>query len=180
MKQIVMFFLLCAFAIFAQAEVTQDTAGTAFVTKANNTSPLEGLGTILNRTKNMLVAVYDFSVLGGTVGGVNLKDDQGNLAILPYGAIVQSVAAATVTDVTSPGSTTIALSLNASADLMAATAKASLTSATLLVGKPLGGASASLWVGPVTVAAGKQVTADIATSAITAGKVKYFIEYVIK
>jgi hypothetical protein len=164
----------------AKAEVTQDAVGTAFVTRANNVSPLEGLGTILNRTKNMMVVVYDFAVQGGAVGSVNLNDDQGNAAILPQGAIVQSVAAATVTDVTSPGSPTIALSLNASADLMAATAKTSLTSAVLLVGKPLGGASAGLWVGPVSPAAGKRVTADIATTAITAGKVKYFIEYVIR
>lgn len=183
MKKILSLFLLTSFlvTIAAQAEVTQDTIGTNFVTRANNTSPLEGIGTILNRTKNMMVVVWDFATAGGAAStNVQLVDDQGNAATLPYGSIVQSVAGVVLTGLSGPTSAVVQLSLLTSADMTAALAKSSLTSGAFFVGKPLGGASAGLWVGPVTASAGTRLQLNVNASGTTGGKIKFFIEYVIQ
>ena len=79
------------------------------VPRANAYSPLEGLGKEVNGLKNLLKAVYDFSVLGGAVGAINLVDDQGLPAVLPLGAVVTRVFAAAVTAVTSGGAATVSL-----------------------------------------------------------------------
>jgi hypothetical protein len=140
-------------------------------------SPLEGLGLEVHRCKNMMKVIYDFSVLGGAIGDIFLLDDQGNKAILPTGAIVTNTVCNVITAVTSAGSATVALKLLNSADLMGATAKASLASG-FVAGVPVG--TAATWVGPVTAQAGTQVKATVAVAALTAGKLQFFIEYVIQ
>lgn len=144
---------------------------------ANNDSPLEKIGTEIHRCKNMMKVVYDFSVLGGATGDILLLDDQGNAAILPLNAVVTNVTCSVLTAVTSAGSATVALKLLTSADLMAATAKASLASG-FVAGAPVG--TAATWVGPVTAQAGTQIKATVGTAALTAGKLNYFVEYVIQ
>jgi hypothetical protein len=155
----------------------QDSAAQALMDRMNNAAPLEGMGTVLNRTKNHMVAVYDFAVLGGAVSTINLVDEQGNLAILPKGAIVTNVIAHVVTAVLSSGTTGVSLGLLTATDLMASTVKGSLLINTLVAGAPVG--SAATCVGPVTAAAGSQVTVGIITTALTAGKIYYHIEYMI-
>ena len=66
-----------------------DAAGIALRTACNSHSPLENLGEAVHKTKCLLKAVYDFSVLGGAT--VNLVDDAGNAAILP--GVVEVAAA---------------------------------------------------------------------------------------
>lgn len=148
------------------------------ITILNNDSPSEGLGTELNQTKNLMKLVYDFAVLGGAVGDIGLLDDQGNAAILPKGAIVTRSFANVLTNVTSGGSATVALKLLTAADLLAATAKASLVTSAPLVEGVCTGTSATM-VGPVTATAGTQVKATVGTAALTAGKIQFFLEYVL-
>lgn len=132
-----------------------------------------GVGEAIHRTPNCLRAIYDFSVLGGATGDIALLDDLGQPAVLPKGAIVRRVLAYVVTAVTSGGSATVALKAASTADLMAATAKASLSAAALVDGTPVG--SAATAVGPL--AADTTVKATVGTAALTAGKIVYFIDY---
>lgn len=134
-----------------------------------------GLGPVIHKTPNVLKAVYDFSKLGGAIGDIALNDDLGNPAVLPKGAIVKRSYAYVITAVTSAGSATVALKAASSADLMAATAKASLTVTTLVEGACDG--TVAKMVGPL--AADKQVKVTVAAAALTAGKIQYYIEYVI-
>lgn len=156
-----------------------DSGGAALRTSANNHSPLEGLGEAVHKTKNLLKCILDFAVLGGAVGDLLLLDDAGNAAILPKGAIVTRSWANVLTSVTSSGSATVALKLLATADLMAATAKASLVSSAPFCEAKQDGTAAN-FVGPVTALPGSQVTATVGTAALTAGKIQYFLEYVIQ
>ena len=158
------------------------------VQRANQAAPLDGpsssgtqwgLGTEVNRTVNRLKCVWNFAVLGGAIGSIPLLDDQGNAAILPLGAIVTSCL---VYVVTAPvgASGTIALKLLAAADLMAATAITSLTAGVVWQGKPVtGGAGAAFTVvGPVTAKLGTQPSLTIATTAMTAGLLDIYLDYI--
>jgi hypothetical protein len=163
----------------AKAEFTNDAPGLALLTAFSNTSPFEGSGLPIHRTKNMMVVVYDFAVSGGATTGTKLLlDDQGNPATLPKGAIVTNVTADAITSVTSSGSGTLGLQLLTSSDLASAIAKTALAAGDFAAGVPVG--TAATWVGPVTAVGGTQMQAIIATAALTAGKVKFFVEYVIQ
>lgn len=160
------------------------------VQRANSSAPLDGasvqsgtqygLGTEVNRLANRLKCVWNFAVLGGAIGtsGINLLDDQGNPAMLPLGAVViQSLAYVVTAPVGTSG--TIALKTLATADLMAATAITSLTIGVTWQGKPVTGGAAAAWttVGPVTAKLGSPVTMVIATTAMTAGLINFYIDY---
>jgi hypothetical protein len=154
------------------------TKGAAQRTAANKFAPNEQLGEAVHKTMCMLKCVYDFSVNGGAQGAINLLDDAGNSAILPKGAVVVHAWAYVKTNVTSGGSATISLDVLTTADLQAATAKASLvTSVPFIIGKPI--RTGATVVGPVTAAAGSHVTATIGSADVTAGKVEYYLEYFI-
>lgn len=131
------------------------------------------LGLELHRTKNLVMAVYDFSVNGGAVSSINLSDEFGNLVIFPIGAIITNVTLDVITACTTSASGTLALDSQAGGDLLAATAAASVTGK--LAGVPVG--TAATWVKIATSA--KQLKATIATGALTAGKAYIFIEYLL-
>ena len=141
---------------------------------ANATDPLPGIGDVINHTKNMMRVIYDFSVLGGTATSVSILDDQGNAAILPKGAIVTNVVMNTLTQPL-PSTSSVNLTLLTSADLMATKPQPSVG---FLAGVPVG--TAGSWVGPVTATAGTQILAVLTGSTLTAGKIEWFIEYVIQ
>lgn len=157
------------------------------VGRANAAAPLDGpsqagtvygIGTEVNRLANRLKAVYNFAVLGGAVGTINLLDDQGNAAILPLGAVVTGFLAYVVT--APVGATaTIGAKLLAANDLMAQTAITSLTLGVAWQGKPVTGGAGAAWtvVGPVTAKLGTQVQMSIATAALTAGYINFYIDY---
>lgn len=147
------------------------------LSRANAYDPLPGSGTVLDRTKCLMRAVYDFSVLGGAIATIVLNDDQGNPAILPQGAIVTNVVLHVITSVTSAGAATLSLGSGIAAsivDLLAATAKASLVP-TFLAGIPVG--TAATFVGPVTAVGGSQLQVAVGTAALTAGKIYFLVEY---
>lgn len=151
--------------------------GAAFRTACNAQSPSEGLGEVIHKTPCLVKAVYDFAVQGGAIGNLLLLDDAGNKAILPTGAVVTRVRAYVVTAVTSAGSATVAGTLLAGGDMMAATAKASLTIGAFIDGVPAG--TAATLKGPVVSATGTQLSVDVAVAALTAGKIQFFVDYII-
>lgn len=154
-----------------------DTVAQALLTRLNVTAPHENVGTVIHRTKNMIKCTFDFAVYTGAVGTYNLLDELGNPAILPKNAYVTNVVAVVQTAMTSAASGTLQLNLLSSADLMAAKLSAALTLAAVVAGVPVG--TAATWVGPVVTATGTQLAAQVVTGAITAGKVQWFVEYVI-
>lgn len=153
---------------------------TALRSRANATSPLDGIGKEISGCKNLLKCSYDATVQSGVAGDVPLLDEDGNIAILPKGAIVTNVfvyvlAAPTVC-------TSMALKLLTAADLMAATVIGSLTTGIFWKGKPVepgAGAANTTAVGPVTALAGSQVLTTIAGSTETTAKLKVLIEYML-
>ncbi len=139
-------------------------------------SPIEGLAMNVHKSKNVLKCVFDASTIAAnrTVAAHALVDDLGNPAVLPQGAIVTRTYWNAVIAVTSGGSATVAIDLLTAGDVLAATAKATLSLAALGEGIQDG-----------TVAHYLQCTADttptatVATAALLLGKLNIFFEYVI-
>lgn len=140
------------------------------------TSPVEIVGKELHRTKNVLKAIYDFASLGGALGDIALIDDDGDAATIPAKAVVTRVWSETITSVTSLGSATVACKLVGAADLQAATAKATLVAGALVEGVPVNTAVTAVKQSGTSAAV---VKATVAVAALTAGRVLYFVEYVL-
>lgn len=154
----------------------QDAFSQAALKSFNARDPYPGMASIVNQTKNMMRLTYDFSVLGGAVTSIGLVDDQGNTAYLPKGAIVTNVVANVLTQPL-PSTSSVNVTLLSSGDLMAEKAQSSLGLG-FVAGVPVG--TAATWKGPVTSQAGTNPIAVITGSTLTAGKIEWFLEYVIQ
>lgn len=120
-----------------------------------------------------LQAEYDFAVDGGAVSDITLRslagDIQGNT--LPSGAVITGGYLDIETAVTSGGSATVALKAEGAADLLAATAPASLTTGRKdIIPDSTGSAT-------VKTTAVRSVVATVATAALTAGKFRVVLFY---
>ena len=123
--------------------------------------------------KQVLIATYDFAVLGGAQATVSLKDANTGLdAKLPSGAVISTVMIDTITPFVSGGSATIAIGAVSTTDLKGALAYGSYTG--IVAGVPVGSAATS-----IKLTADKTVTATIATANVTAGKINVLIEYIL-
>jgi hypothetical protein len=129
------------------------------------------MATRLGNTVGSIVAIYDFSVLGGAVGTVNLKDLDGNDAVLPKGAVVRDGFIRILTACASTGGTgTIALTANSAADLKAAVDADTLSGNVAII--PVGTAATA-----ITLTADRTLTCTIATAALTAGKFELHVDF---
>jgi hypothetical protein len=124
------------------------------------------------QAKQVLRGLYDFSVLGGAIGAIILKDEDGTNLVIPSKAIVTSVYIDVITAPTSGGSATIALGANTTTDFKAATAIASYTG--IVAGVPVGTAATA-----VKMTADRNITATVAVAALTAGKFYVMVEYIV-
>lgn len=141
------------------------------VARWDKQTPHEGIGTAVHQTPSLLKCVYDFSVLGGAATTTyQLLDDQGNKAIVPAKAIITRVFLDVITPCVGAGS--MSLAAEATADLMAATAAASITG--LVEGKQ--DFTAAKFV-KTTVA--RNITTTTSVGTITAGKFYVHVEYVV-
>lgn len=122
----------------------------------------------LEPSKRVAYFEYDFARDGGAVGTIAMRGDG-----LPDDAVITSGMIHVVTAVTSGGSATVALHLLSAGDILAATAKASLTLNALIDTVPVGTAATSIR----TTSAGLVPTVTIATAALTAGKIVLALEY---
>lgn len=133
------------------------------------------LGKALDNGLGCLKATYDFSVLGGAVGNnLGLKDADGNPAKLPSGCIVVNAFAHVITACTSGGSATIDIEIEADADILAAEAVASFSANAKIQGIP----DFATLADSLRTTAERQVSVDINTAALTAGKFDVFVFYV--
>lgn len=117
-------------------------------------------------TKHVMSWEYDYAKHGGAVGDIALTPK------LPIGAIVTSGMIHVPTAVTSDGSATVALKLKTSEDVLAATAKASLTLNALLDPVPVHTAATAVRTTALT-----GLTVTVAVAALTAGKIRVHLEY---
>lgn len=116
-----------------------------------------------------LTFLYDFDTDGGAIGSITLKDESGTAQSIPAGAIITNAYISVQTAVTSDGSATVAFGLVGNTDAFkAATAKATLAANYVVQG------ANDL---PLTDAVPANVVATIATAALTAGKIRVFVEY---
>lgn len=131
------------------------------------------LGKELANKKHVLKCTYDFAVLAGAQGALNLSDQYGNIAKVPSGAIITDVWAYVVTAPLSLGSATIALGLNTTTDCIGATGKATFSLAAIVAGTPTGSLASAF----VVLTAERKVVMTIGTADLTAGKVDFYLEF---
>ncbi len=112
---------------------------------------------------------YSFGVSGGAQGNILLSAGP----TLPSGAIIQRVFLDIITQPTSLGSATVALKLAGDADILTATAIASLTAG--LYEGTQDGAVANM----IKLAAAKQLTVQVATADLASGKFYVVVQYVL-
>lgn len=109
-------------------------------------------------------ATYDFDKHGGAIGDISLE------LVLPNGAIIYDGVVDVLTAPTSGGSATVALKLQSSADLLGATAIASVTGLLNLI-------PASAVASAFKLTADRTLKVTIATAALTAGKFNVYVQY---
>ena len=109
---------------------------------------------------------YDFAVHGGAVGNIELD------CTVPENAVIVDGIVDVLTNPTSGGSATVALKVEGAADLLGATAIASVTG---LVDTVPDGTAANA----IKTTADRVVTVTVGTAALTAGKMNIFFRYFI-
>jgi hypothetical protein len=126
-----------------------------------------GLGTLLNKCKNIVKVTYDVAVNGGAVGSILLGTK------IPSGAIVTRVFYQIKTAFTSTGNNgTLALSLQSAGDVLAAVDADTLSG----IGS---GIQDDAVANMLALTAERELTAVVATNALLTGKVDIFVEYVV-
>ena len=118
------------------------------------------------QARHLVVASYDFAKHGGAIGDIVL-----DTSALPDNAIITQAWIDVVTAPTSGGSATMALTVQSAGDIKAALAVASWTGIVACV--PVGTAASA-----IKLTAERKVTMAIAVAALTAGKIKVFVEYI--
>ncbi len=123
----------------------------------------------LENRKYVLQVEYDFSKDGGAVGDITLRGGG-----LPTGAVINSGIVDIITDCTSSGSATVAIKVESAADVMGATAVASLTAGQLNVDPDSTDATTA-----IKTTTTRNVVATIGTAALTAGNFVVCLDYYI-
>lgn len=132
------------------------------------------LGKELNSVPNCVKGIYDFSKVGGATGDHVLVDDDGNPVKIPSGALIRNVVVVVDTLFASGGAATIDLNGNAANDLLAAEAVASFAANAKLQCIP----DFATVADQVLLTAERTLTMSVNTAALTAGKMRVFVDYV--
>lgn len=123
------------------------------------------LGSLIQAQKGVVAATYDFAVSGGAQSTITIQSNA-----IPANAVITNVYADELTNVTSGGSATVAVVVG-STTITTAQAIAGFTGA---IAMTLASSATA-----VKVAAGGDLKVLIATEALTAGKVRFFVEYMV-
>lgn len=125
------------------------------------------LGKVIKQAHNTAVGVLDFS-RGSTSGSIDTGIH------LPNKAIIRQSFLDVITQPTSAAATDIAFTAQSAGDLYAYTAKGSLTT-----GIKDGVVEEATESGYIKLTAARTVYAVVSGSALTAGKIKIFVDYVV-
>lgn len=125
----------------------------------------------LEKIRNFGVAQfeYDFALHGGAVGTITVAND-----VIPDDAVIQDGFLEIKDAITSNGEATVALQISSSEDILAATAKGSLTAAALLDIVPDGTAT-----NMIKTAAKQNLSVVVAVADLTAGKFWVCLRYIV-
>lgn len=181
MKKFLVFGLI---ALFGSLGVAHLTAEQEYILNHTNASSARAqLGTLLNKTQNLLVAKYSYAVQGGSTAAdisllTDLKDPR-SYAKLPDNAVIRNVWIDVITAPTSGSTvTTLAFKAQSAGDLLASVLKTSFpsifaqgvpTGATTTFIKMTADRTIKLTVGPVT----------LGSAPLTAGKINVYIDYAL-
>jgi len=108
--------------------------------------------------------IYDFTLHGGAVGDIVLSLDLPATAIINYGYVN------VLTAPTSAGSATVAARINGTADLLGATAIASITNLNAMVPNWAVG-------NMIRLTADRKLILTVAVAALTAGRLEFRLRY---
>ena len=147
------------------------------LSRAHNIPSDTDLGDLVDRAKNELWVDYDVAVDGGLVSTIALnkvgKLDDVVPATLPDNAVVKNVVIDIVTAfVSAGGNGTIAVSSEGAADLLAAVDADTLSA-------QVQGIPNDAVANMVKLSAERTVSVVVGTEALTAGKCRIFIEYLL-
>jgi hypothetical protein len=142
-----------------------------------------GLGDKIREAHGQAICVYDYATSGGAVGTIVLKaTDLVTPCGIPGKAIIVNAWVNSTTAMVSTGSATVALQTHgASADILAATGKASFTTSAIIQGIPVwSDLTKAIKLGAGTATA-PLITIDavVAVTALTAGHFRVFINYAL-
>ncbi len=124
-------------------------------------------GTELESRMNVAYAEYDFEKDGGAIGTINLRGD-----VIPDEALIEDGKIDVITAVTSGDAATVALGVNTTNDIKAATAIAGFSADAVLDVIPVRTAATC-----VRTTANRAVQMTIAAYALTAGKFRVALKY---
>lgn len=130
------------------------------------------LGTLLNKTKNLVRVTWDYAVDGGAVGDITPRKG----ATIPDNAIITRSWIETLTTVDSEvdPDVTLAIKTENAADVLAAVDVDSLTAGSLREGVSTGATSLMK-----KMSADRAVKFTVAIASLNQGKVDAYIEYVL-
>jgi hypothetical protein len=131
------------------------------------------VGPTFTMAKEIVAAEWDFSQDGGAVGSLDVFEAGSDIVITHFHSSVQTAC-------TSGGSATLKVGTSGDDDAFMTTtqgAVASLTAGAVVLPLAIEGTPNTLSV-PVKLASGSKVVMAIGTAAMTAGKVKFVIEYI--
>lgn len=182
MKNLFVVLFVSLLSVVSLANVTADQE--FILNHADGPSAKVQLGTLINKTPNLLIAKYSYAVQGGsTAAAISLLTDlkkPNSYAKLPNKAIITGVFVNTLTAPTSatPTTTTIALQSAAAGDLLAG--RTTQTMYTFIQGIPTEGTTSTF----IKLSAEKTIKAVVGPSTLgspplTAGKFNVYIRYII-
>lgn len=176
MKSLILGLAIAAFSSISSANITADQQY-LLNNGLGDVGRITQLGTLINKTSNLLIAKYSYAVQGGsTAAAINLLTDLNkplSYAKLPDNAIIKNVWLDVLTQPVSSGSATVSVGAVSTTDLLGSTAKDVLVVG-FLQGVP-SGATTSF----IKLSAEKTVKASVGTAPLTAGKFNVYIDYVV-
>lgn len=124
---------------------------------------------IIEDSRRIARADYDFAVDGGAQGDIPLRGDK-----IPLGAIIVDALIHVETAPTSGGAATVAIKTEGAADINAADAISGAPWST--TGAKRGDFTAT--TAPIKTTAERTITATVGTAALTAGKFSVLVTYI--
>lgn len=174
MKIFIGFLTIALFSVVVLANITSDEE--YVLNHSSAASQKAQLGTLINKTRNLLVAKYSYAVQGGTTASdISLITDFSkpkSYAVLPNKAIITNVWIHTVTQPASSSTSTVSVNAVSAGDLKAAVNVTSW-------GPTIQGIPNGATTNFIKLSAQKTIKATVNTTPLTAGKFDVFIEYVL-
>lgn len=179
MKTILVFLAIALFSSFGLANITSEQEY-LLNHHLGDVGQRTQVGTLINKTSNVLIAKYSYAVQGGsTAADISLLTDltdSNSLAILPAKSIIRNAWLQILTQPASPGVDTLAIRVNGAGDIYPATA-GNFLAGNFYQGTPAGTTTTFI---KLSAASTVKLRLGLATnSQLTAGKFNVIIDYLI-